>query len=176
MDPMPFHLCLNAWNKPQSKPQHAFRSSIRTDSNGIAYSKWLRRIPRYSTHTVRRGEIKEIVRYVINIYYSNRWKRNKLDTYLLAWSIIEQETQKLIEDDPFLCKVKLPLSRINGGANPLKLCRYESEMRNDARIQLMILISRKIIKPMVVCLGLRTFVFRIENTLDRLILNNFSGY
>lgn len=173
MDPMSFHWCLNAWNKPQSKPRHAFRSSIRTDSNGIACSKWLRKIPHYSTHTVRRDEIKEIVRYVINIYFSNRLEAKKLDICLLAWSIIEQETQKLIEDDPFfLCKVKLPLSQINRGANSLKLCRYESEMRHSTHD----FIGRKIIKPMVICLDLWTFVFCIENTLDPLILNNFPGY
>lgn len=174
MDPMSFHWCLNAWNKPQSKPQHAFRSSIRTDSNGIACSKWLRRIPHYSTHTVRRGEIKEIVRYVINIYFSNRLEAKKARHMpTRAWSIIEQEAQKLIEDDPFfLCKVKLPLLQINRSANPLKLCRYESEMRHSTHE----FIGRKIIKPMVICLGLRTFVFCIENTFDRLILNNFPGY
>lgn len=72
----------------------------------------------------------------------------------------------------FLCKVKLPLSQINRGANPLKLCRYESEMRHSTHD----FIGRKIIKPMVICLDLWKSVFCIENTLDRLILNNFPGY
>lgn len=123
MDPMSFHWYLNAWNKPQSKRQHAFRSSIRTDSNGIACSKW---------RTVRRGKIKEIVRYVINIYFSNRLKAKKAG-HMPVGVIYHRagNTKTNWEWSFFLCKVKLPLSGINRGANSLKLCRYESEMRHS---------------------------------------------